>query len=152
VALQQPQAQDHRLVRRKALQQGVSGNAEAFGGWLFALGGGEGVEIRAFAWAESVEALMPQRMNAFLVLAARHPHQAAVIAQIVLQGSLDTRLEERGRMKPCLEAGSGADQLIAGQVAGVIEFDQIGETPLKAAGQGIGQRQELPDNRIAAGV
>jgi hypothetical protein len=39
-----------------------------------------------------------------------------------------------------------------GHLAGVIKLDQIGEAPLKAAGQGIGQRQELPDNRVAAGV
>jgi hypothetical protein len=70
----------------------------------------------------------------------------------MLQGSLDTRFEERGRMKPSLEAGSGADELKAGHLAGIIELYQIGETPLKAAGQGIGQRHELPDNRIAAGV
>jgi hypothetical protein len=70
-------------------------------------------------------------MNAFLVVATRNSHQAAVIAQIVLQGSLDTRLEERGRMKSWLEAGSGADELKAGRLAGVIELDQIGKAPLK---------------------
>lgn len=78
LALQHPQAQNHGLVRRKALQQGVSGNAEAFGGGLFAFGGGEGVKIGGFAWAEGIEALVPQRMNALLVLAARNSHQAAV--------------------------------------------------------------------------
>jgi hypothetical protein len=31
------------------------------------------------------------------------------------------------------------------------ELDQIGEATLKAAGRSICQRQELPDNRIAAG-
>ena len=95
---------------------------------------------------------MPQRMNAYLVVATRNSHQAAVIAQIVLQGSLDTQLEERSGVKPSLEAGSRADELKAGHLAGIIELDQVGETPLKAAGQGIGQRQELPDNRISAGV
>jgi hypothetical protein len=91
-------------------------------------------------------------MNTLIVLAARHPHQAAMIAQILLQGSLDTRLEERGRVEPWLEAGSSADQLKAGHLAGIIELDQIGETPLEAAGQGIGQREELLNRRIAAGV
>ncbi len=92
-------------------------------------------------------------MNALLVLAAGDPHQATVIAQVVLQGCLIPALEESGRgaaSRP--EAGSSADQLKAGHLAGVIELDQIGEAPLKAAGQGIGQRQELPDNHIAAGV
>lgn len=95
---------------------------------------------------------MPQRVNAFLVLTAGDPHQTIVIAQIVLQGSLDTRLVERDWVDPSLEAGSGADELKAGHQAGVIEHDQIGEAPLKAAVQGIGQGQELPDNRIAVGV
>ena len=111
---QYPQAQDRGLVHR----------------------GGEGVEIGACAWAGCIKALMTQRMNAFLVLAARHPHQAAVIAQVVLQGFLDTRLEERGRMKSSLEAGSSADELKAGHLAGIIELGQIGETPLKAGGPG----------------
>lgn len=75
-----------------------------------------------------------------------------MIAQIVLQGSLNMPLEERGRVEPSLEAGSSADELKAGRLAGIIELDQIGETPLKAAGQGIGQRQELPDKRIEAGL
>jgi hypothetical protein len=43
-----------------------------------------------------------------------------------------------------------SDRLKAGHLAGVIELDQIGETPLETAGQSIGQRQELSDNRIAA--
>lgn len=75
-----------------------------------------------------------------------------MIAQIVLQGSLNMPLEERGRVEPSLEAGSSADELKAGRLAGIIELDQIGETPLKAAGQGIGQREELLNHRIAAGM
>ena len=102
--------------------------------------------------AGGIEALMPQRMNAVLVFSPGDPHQATVIVQVMLQGSMDKRLEERGRVKPRLEAGSSEDQLKAGHLAGIIEFDQIGEKPLKATGQGVGQRQELPDNRIAAGV
>jgi hypothetical protein len=95
---------------------------------------------------------MPQRVNAFLVLTAGDPQQTTAIVQIVLQGSLDTRLVERGWVEPSLEAGSGADELKAGHQAGVIVLDQIGEAPLKAAGQGIGQGQKLPDNRIAVGL
>jgi hypothetical protein len=45
----------------------------------------------------------------------------------MLQGSLDTRFEEMGRMKPSLEAGSGADELKAGHLAGIIELYQIGK-------------------------
>jgi hypothetical protein len=47
---------------------------------------------------------MPQRVNAFLVLTAGDPHQTTVIAQVMLQGSLDTRLEERGRHNKAREA------------------------------------------------
>jgi hypothetical protein len=74
-----------------------------------------------------------------------------MIAKVMLQGSMNPALEIslRGAASR-LEAGSGADQLKAGHLAGIIELDQIEETPLKAAGQGIGQRQELSDNRIAA--
>ena len=44
------------------------------------------------------------------------------------------------------------DQLIAGHLAGIIELDQTSEALLETAGQGIGQREELPYHRIAAGV
>ena len=100
----------------------------------------------------SIEALMAPGVNSLLVLAAGDPRQAAVIEQIVLQGSLDTRLEERSGVKPSLEAGSSADELKAGHLTGIIELDQIGKAPLKAAGQGIGQREELLNHRIAAGM
>ena len=94
---------------------------------------------------------MAPGVNSLLVLAAGDPLQAAVIPQVMLQGSVDTLLEAGSRgIASRLKAGSGADQLIAGHLAGVIELDQIGETPLETAGQSIGQRQELSDNRIAA--
>ena len=68
---------------------------------------------------------MAPGMNALLVLAAGHPHQATVIAQVMLQGSVDTMLDEGSRGAASrLEAGGGADQLIAGQLAGIIELDQ----------------------------
>lgn len=64
-------------------------------------------------------------MNALLVLAAGDPHQATVIAQVMLQSSVDTLLEEGSRGATSrLEAGGGADQLIAGHLAGIIELDQ----------------------------
>jgi hypothetical protein len=71
----------------------------------------------------------------------------------VLQGSVDTTLEEGSRGAASrLEAGSGADQLIAGHLTGIIELDQPREALLETAGQGIGQREELMNHRIAAGV
>jgi len=96
---------------------------------------------------------MAPGVDALLVLTAGDPHQATVIAQVVLQGSLDTPLEEGSRGEASrLEAGSGADQLKAGHLAGIIELDQPREALLKTAGQGIGQGQELLNHRIAAGV
>ncbi len=65
---------------------------------------------------------------------------------------MDTPLEEDSRGAASrLEAGSGADQLIAGYLTGVIELDQPRDALLETAGQSIGQKQELPDNRIAGG-
>jgi len=58
---------------------------------------------------------MAPGMNALLVLAAGDPHQTAVIPQVMLQGSVDTLLEAGSRGTASrLDAGSGADQLIAG--------------------------------------
>jgi hypothetical protein len=54
-------------------------------------------------------------MNSLIVLMVGDPHQAAVIAQVMLRGSVDTLLEEDSRGAASrLEAGRGADQLIAG--------------------------------------
>lgn len=39
-----------------------------------------------------------------------------------------------------------------GPLAGIIELDQPREALLETAGQGIGQREELLNHRIAAGV
>jgi hypothetical protein len=45
----------------------------------------------------------------------------------MLQGSLDTPLEEASRGAASrLDASGSADQLIAGHLAGIIELDQIG--------------------------
>ncbi len=154
LAFQHPQAQDRGLARRKALQQGVSGHAGAFGAdWLFARRRGEDVQQRPFAWADCIEALMAPGVNAFLVLAAGDPHQATVIAQVLLQGSLLTQLQVGSRGAASrLETGSGADELKAGHLAGAVELDQMREALLKVASQSIGQRQKLPNHRIAAGV
>jgi hypothetical protein len=71
----------------------------------------------------------------------------------MLQGSLDTPLEEASRGAASrLDASGSADQLIAGHLAGIIELDQPREALLETAGQGIGQREELMHHRIAAGV
>jgi hypothetical protein len=71
----------------------------------------------------------------------------------MLQGSVDTLLEVGSRGAASrLEAGSGADQLVAGHLAGIIELDQPREALLETAGQGIGQGEELLNHRIAAGV
>ena len=70
----------------------------------------------------------------------------------MLQGSLNPAPEISRRSTLRLEAGSGADQLIVGHLAGIIELDQPREALLEAAGQGIGQREELLNHRIAAGV
>ena len=96
---------------------------------------------------------MPPGVNAFLVLATGDPHQATVTAQVVLQGSLHPQLQvgRRGAASR-LEAGSGADQLITGHLAGIIELDQPREALLETAGQGIGQGEKLLNHRIAAGV
>jgi len=58
------------------------------------------------AFSVSIEALMAPRMDALLVLTAGDPHQATVIAQVMLQGSVDTPLEvgRRGAASR-LEAG-----------------------------------------------
>jgi hypothetical protein len=70
----------------------------------------------------------------------------------MVQG-VDTPLEEGCRgASSRLEAGSSEDQLIAGHLAGIIEFDQTRDALLETAGQGIGQREELLNHRIAAGV
>ena len=96
---------------------------------------------------------MAQRMNALLVLTAGDPHQATVIAQVMLQGSVDTPLEVGSRGAASrLEAGGSADQLVAGHLAGIIELDQPREALLETAGQSIGQREKLLNHRIAAGV
>jgi len=92
-------------------------------------------------------------MNALLILTAGGPHQATEIMQEVLQGSVDTPLEEGSRgAASWLEAGSGTYQLVAGHLAGIIELDQPREALLETAGQGIGQGEELLNHRIAAGV
>jgi hypothetical protein len=71
----------------------------------------------------------------------------------MLQGSVDTPLEVGSRGAASrLDAGGSADQLVAGHLAGVIELDQAREALLKAAGQSIGQGEELMNHRIAAGV
>jgi hypothetical protein len=58
---------------------------------------------------------MAPGMNSLIVLMVGDPHQAAVIAQVMLRGSVDTLLEEDSRGAASrLEAGRGADQLIAG--------------------------------------
>ncbi len=94
-ALQHPQEQDRGLIGRKPLQQRFCRNAEAFCGcWLFALGGGEMVEERTLVGTVSIEALMAPGVNSLLVLTVGDPHQAAVIVQVMLQGSVDTLLEE----------------------------------------------------------
>ena len=67
---------------------------------------------------------MAPGMNAFFVLTAGEPHKASVIAQIVLQGSLNPDLEEDRRRNLWLDATGSADQLIAGHLAGVIKLDQ----------------------------
>ena len=73
------------------------------------------VEIGPLVGPVGIEALMPQRMNAFLVLTARDPHQAAMIAKLMLQGSLNPALEiSRRGAASRLDAGRGVDQLIAG--------------------------------------
>ncbi len=51
------------------------------------------VEVRPLVGTVSIEALMAPGVNALLVLAAGEPHQAAVIAQVMLQGSVDKLLE-----------------------------------------------------------
>jgi hypothetical protein len=59
----------------------------------------------------------------------------------VLQSTLNAQLEEDCRGEPRLDAGDGADRLVAGQLAGIIELDQLGEALLKAASQSIGQER-----------
>jgi hypothetical protein len=67
------------------------------------------VNAQAFVF----EALMPPRGKALLLLAAGDPHQANVIAQDMLQGSVDTTLEEGSRAAASrLQVASGADQLV----------------------------------------
>lgn len=65
---------------------------------------------------------MAPGVDTLLVLTAGDPHQAAVIAQVMLQGSVDRQLEECSRgVASRLEAGSSANQLVAGHLAGIIE-------------------------------
>jgi len=91
---------------------------------------------------ECSEALMDPRVNANLVLAAGDPHQATVIAQVMLQGSLISLLEKDSRGSASrLEAS--ANQLIPGLLAGIIELDQSREALLETAGRSIGQSDEL---------
>ena len=98
-------------------------------------------------------AVTPAAVNAFLVLAAGDPHQTALIATVVLQGSMDAALEEGSRGAASrLEAGGGADQPIAGHLAGIIKLDQLREALLERAGQGIGQGEGLWNHPIAAGA
>jgi hypothetical protein len=76
-----------------------------------------------------------------------------VIAQVMLQGSLNSLLEENScGAASRLDAGRGTDELVAGNLAGIIELDQPREAPLETAGQGIGKREKLFNHRIAAGV
>jgi len=98
-------------------------------------------------------AVTPAPVNTFLLLAAGEPHQTALIAQVVLQGCVDSVLEEGSRGAASrLEAGGGADQLIAGHLAGIIKLDQHREALLERAGQDIGQGEGLWIYRIAAAV
>jgi hypothetical protein len=89
-------------------------------------------EERALVGTKGIEALMAQRMNALLVLTAGDPHEATMIAQEMLQGSLNPALEEgsRGAVSR-LEAGSSTDKLIAGHLTGIIELGQAREAPLE---------------------
>ena len=92
-------------------------------------------------------------MNAFLLLAAGEPHQTALIAQVVLQGCVDSVLEEGSRGETSrLEAGGNADQLLAGHLEGIIAVDQPSEALLERAAQDIGQGEGLWNHRIAAAV
>ena len=92
-------------------------------------------------------------MNAFLLLAAGEPHQTALIAQVVLQGCVDSVLEEGSRgEKSRLEAGGDADQLLAGHLGGIIAVDQPSEALLVRAGQDIGQGEGLLYHCIAVAV
>ena len=71
---QHPQAQDRGLMGRKPLQQLFGGTPETFRGCcLFALRGGEVVEVRALVGTEGIEALMAPGMDALLVLTAGRP-------------------------------------------------------------------------------
>jgi hypothetical protein len=92
-------------------------------------------------------------VNALLLLTAGDPHQTALIATVVLQGSMDAALEEGSRGAASrLEAGGGADQPIAGHLVGIIKLDQQREALLERAGQDIGQGEGLWIHRIAAAV
>ena len=92
-------------------------------------------------------------MNAFPLLAAGEPHQTALIAQVVLQGCVDAVLEEGSRGAASrLEAGGGADQLLARHLESIIAVDQPSEALLERAGQDIGQGEGLLYHCIAAAV
>jgi hypothetical protein len=57
------------------------------------------------------------------VLAVEDPHQASVIAQVILQDSLNSPLE----------AGGDTNRLIAGHMEGIIELDHPREGLLETA-------------------
>ena len=88
-------------------------------------------------------------MNAFLVLTAGEPHQTALIATVVLQGSMDAALEEGSRgAAPRLDGGGSADQLIAGHLEGIIKLDQAREALLERAGQASARERDCSSTAL----
>ena len=94
-------------------------------------------------------AVTPAPVNAFLVLTAGEPHQTALIATVVLQGSMDAALEEGSRgAAPRLDGGGSADQLIAGHLEGIIKLDQAREALLERAGQASARERDCSSTAL----
>jgi hypothetical protein len=74
-----------------------------------------------------------------------------VIPQPVLQGAVDVGLEERRRRGGISHIAGLGDQGEPGNLLGSIALDHPLPANGKAAGNGIGQRQEAADQLLAGG-
>jgi hypothetical protein len=97
-----------------------------------------------------MQALVDPGVAAFLVLTPRDADQAAVIAQVMEQGALDATAQIAGGRGWIGDLPAGEPELHLGHLAGIFQLDHAA-TSRQAAGDGIGEGQELLEEGIGLG-
>jgi hypothetical protein len=97
-----------------------------------------------------MQALVAPGVAALLVLTTRDPDQAAVIAEVVEQGALDTTAQIASGRGWLADLAAGEPELHLGHLAGILQLDHAAAAS-EAAGNGFSEGQELLEEGIGLG-